>query len=49
MRASVRTGVSGLFTFCDAQIDEAFFFGNSQFFFAFVRSACSGSFLSREF
>lgn len=48
MSSSVRTGVSGLLTFCDAQIDDAFFFGNSQFFFAFVRSVCSGSFLRKR-
>lgn len=45
--SSVRIGVSGLLTF-DVHIELAFFFGNSQFFFPFILSVCSGSFLFKN-
>jgi hypothetical protein len=48
MEFSVRSGASGLFMlFAAEQSVPAFFFGNSQFFFPFVFSHCSGSFLRK--
>lgn len=47
MISMFRSGVSGLLLFCEVQIDDPFFLGKSQFFFPFVLSPGSGSFLEK--
>lgn len=48
MISIVSNGVSGLFIFWAEQIEDAFFFGNSQFFLVFALSLRSGSFLWKK-